>query len=264
MHSDNAPSFSSGSIKEFLLKRGIASNKSSPYHPTGNSQAERYIGIVWKSIRLSLKSNNLPLSCWETVLPNALHSIRSLLNTTTNTTPHELFFNFNRRSRSGRSLPAWLSSPGPVMLRKFLRNHKNDDLVEEVQLLDANPQYANICYRDGRESSVSLSDLSPCPQGLNSREIESRFPILDEEDPQTSPVQQGKDDLLRTTPSKPTMQRQSGDAPLINTKIPCNRTTKTLFSRPLPNQQCADRLGQLRVFHPFDMESRFLIKRGRL
>ena len=92
VHSDNAPSFSSGSIKEFLLKRGIASSKSSPYHPTGNSQAERYIGIVWKSIRLSLKSNNLPLSCWETVLPNALHSIRSLLNTTTNTTPHELFY----------------------------------------------------------------------------------------------------------------------------------------------------------------------------
>ena len=99
------------------------------------------------------------------------------------------------------------------MLRKFLQNHKNDDLVEEVQLLDANPHYANILYRDSRESSVSLSDLSPCPQRLNSREMESLFPILDEEDPQTSPVQQGKDDLLRTTLSKSTVQRQSGDAP---------------------------------------------------
>ena len=200
--SDNAPSFSLGNIKEFLLKRGVASSKSSPYHPTGNSQAERYIGIVWKSICLSLKSNNLPLSCWETVLPNAIHSIRSLLNTTTNATPHELFFNFHRSSRCGRSLPAWLSNPGPVMLRKFLRNHKNNDLVKEVQLLDANSQYANIRYRDGRESSVSLSDLSLCPQGLNSREIQCRFPILDEEDPQTSPVQQGKDVLLRSTLSK--------------------------------------------------------------
>ena len=82
-----------------------------------------------------------------------------------------------------------------------------------MQLLDANPQYANIRYRDGRESSVSLSDLSPCPQELNSREIESRFFILDEEDPQTSPVQQEKDDLLRTAPSKSTMQRKSDDAP---------------------------------------------------
>ena len=112
VHSDNAPSFLSGSIKEFLLKCGVASSKLSPYHFTGNSQAERYTGIVWKSIRLSLKSNNLLLSCWETVLSNALHSIRSLLNTTTNATPHELFFNFNRRSRSGRSLPAWLFTPG--------------------------------------------------------------------------------------------------------------------------------------------------------
>ena len=102
--------------------------------------------------------------------------------------------------------------PRPVMLFKFLQNHKNDDLVEKVQLLDTNPQYANICYRDGRESSISLSDLSPCPQGLNSRELESQFPILDKEDPQTSPVQQGKDDLLHTTLSKSTMQRQSSDA----------------------------------------------------
>ena len=155
VHSDNAPSFSSGSIKEFLLKRGVASSKSSPYHP--NCQAESRIGIAWKSIRLCLKSNNLPLSRGETVLLNALHSIRSLLYTTTNATPHELFFNFNRRSCSGRSLPALLFTPGPVMLRTILRNHKNDDLVEEVQLLDANPQYANILYRDDRESTVSLS-----------------------------------------------------------------------------------------------------------
>ena len=79
--------------------------------------------------------------------------------------------------------------------------------------MDANLQYANIRYRDCKESSVSLSDLSPCPQGLNSREIESRFPVFDEEDSQTSSVQQEKDDLLCTTLSKSTVQRQSGDAP---------------------------------------------------
>ena len=95
------------------------------------------------------------------------------------------------------------------MLRKFLQNHKNDDLVEEVQLLDANLQYSNVRCRDGRESNGSLSDLSPSPQGLNSHEIESQFPILYKEDSQTSPVQQEKDDLLRTTLSKSTMQRQS-------------------------------------------------------
>ena len=154
----------SGNLKDFLLKRGVASSKSSPYHPTGNSQVERNVGVVWKSIRLALRSKDLSVSCWKTVLSDALHSVRSLLNTTTNSTPHELFFNFTKRSPCGKSLPAWLCSPGPVMLRKFVRLHKNDDLVEEVHILDANPSYASIRYSDGREGNVSVSDLSPCPR----------------------------------------------------------------------------------------------------
>ena len=127
-----------------MLKRGIASSKSSPYHPIGNSQVERYIGVIWKAIRLALKTYNLKVSSWEAALPDALQSLRSLLNTATNSTPHELFFNFDRRSPSGKSLPAWLATPGPILLRKFVKTHKNDDLVEEVQLVDANPTYASI------------------------------------------------------------------------------------------------------------------------
>ena len=164
IHSDNAKSFVSKVLKEFLLKRGIASSKSSPYHPTGNSQVERYIGVIWKAIRLALKTYNLGVSSWEAVLPDALQSLRSLLNTKTNSTPHELFFNFDRRSPSGKSLPAWLATPGPILLRKFVKTHKNDDLVEEVQLVEANSTYASIRYADGREGTVSISDLAPCPK----------------------------------------------------------------------------------------------------
>ena len=144
IHSDNAKSFVSKELKEFLLKRGIASSKSSPYHSTGNSQVERYIGVIWKAIRLALKTYNLEISSWEAVLPDTLQSLRFLLNTTTNSTPHELFFNFDRRSPSGKSLPAWLATPGPILLRKFVKTHKNDDLVEEVQLVEANPTYMPV------------------------------------------------------------------------------------------------------------------------
>ena len=107
---DNAKSFLSGDLKDFLLKRSVASNKSSPYHPTGNSQVERYVGVVWKSIRLALRSKDLTVSCWETVLSDALHSVRSLLNTTTNSTPHELFFNFTR------TLSMWQAFTGLALL----------------------------------------------------------------------------------------------------------------------------------------------------
>ena len=41
VHSDRGASFLSKEFKRFLMERGIASSKSTPYHPTGNSQCER-------------------------------------------------------------------------------------------------------------------------------------------------------------------------------------------------------------------------------
>ena len=84
-------------------------------------------------------------------------------STATNTTPHERFFNFPSKSSHGTSLPSWLSL-GPVLLCKFVCSNKNYDLVEEVELTHANPQYAHIRYNNGCKSSVSLADLAPCPR----------------------------------------------------------------------------------------------------
>ena len=63
-------------MKEYLSQKGIATSRTTPYHPIGNSQCERYNGIVWKSIQLTLKSHSLPDSQWEMVLPDALHSFQ--------------------------------------------------------------------------------------------------------------------------------------------------------------------------------------------
>jgi hypothetical protein len=60
-------------------------------------------------------------------------------------------------------MPSWLHSPGPVLLRRFVRTSKNNPLVDQVELRDVNPMYANVRYMDGRESTVFLRDLAPCP-----------------------------------------------------------------------------------------------------
>jgi hypothetical protein len=138
IHSDLGTSFLSRELKDYLTKRGIATSRTTPYHPIGNGQVERYNGIIWKANRLALRSANLPDSRWELVLAHALHSIRSLLCTSTNATPHKRFFNFHRRSSYGVSLPSWMQS-GPVLLRRFVRTSKNDPLVDEVELTDVNP-----------------------------------------------------------------------------------------------------------------------------
>ena len=86
-----------------------------------------------------------------------------MLCTATGETPHSRFLAFTRRSHHGTSLPAWLNEPGPVFLRKFVRNGKSDDLVQRVDLIEANPMYACIKYPDGRISNVSLKDLARFP-----------------------------------------------------------------------------------------------------
>ncbi|XP_054267292.1 uncharacterized protein LOC128989427 [Macrosteles quadrilineatus] len=161
VHSDRGSSFMSGELTDFLHKYGVATSHTTPYNPRGNSQIECFNGTIWRTILLALKNHNLPVAAWEEVLQEALHSVRSLLCTATNCTPHERFFIHSRRTTNGDSLPSWLSAPGPVLLRKFVRSNKYDDLVEPVQLLESNPQYALVRRRDGSESQVSLRHLAP-------------------------------------------------------------------------------------------------------
>ena len=55
-------------------------------------------------------------------------------------------------------------SPGPVLLKRFVRNNKTDPYVYQVELLNSNPTYANIKHPSGRESTVSVCDLAPYPE----------------------------------------------------------------------------------------------------
>ena len=98
VHSDRGTSFMSKELRNFLSSRGISCSRTTSYNPQGNSQVERYNGIVWKAIITSLQTRKLPPSCWQVVLPDALHSIRSLLYTATNATLHERLFTYSHRS----------------------------------------------------------------------------------------------------------------------------------------------------------------------
>jgi transposase InsO family protein len=160
IHSDRGTSFMSEELRTFLTSRSIATSRTTCYNPQGNGQAEKYNGTVWRAVTMALLDRELPSKCWQEVLPDVLHSIRSLLCTTTNSTPHERFLGFSRRS-SGISIPTWLSAPGTVLLKRHVRHNKTDPLVDEVELIQANPQYAHIKHANGREATVSIKHLAP-------------------------------------------------------------------------------------------------------
>ena len=164
VHSDRGSSFISDGLKSFFISQGIGSSHSSPYNPRGNGQCERYNAIIWKTVQLALSDRGLEDCHWEVVLPDALHSIRSLLSTATNQTPHERFLGYSRRTASGPILPTWLLEKGKALLRRHVRPSKYDPLVDEVEIVDTNPCYARVCLPNGREKTVSLRDLAPVPR----------------------------------------------------------------------------------------------------
>ena len=178
IHSDRGSGFVSKGMKYYLNSMGINISTTTPYHPQGNGQCERLNGTIWNTVKLYAHSHELNLSEWEEILPIALHSIRSLLCTSTNCTPHERMFLFRRRPGIGydKILPTWLIQPGPVLLRNFERTNKNDVLVKRVELIEANPNYAIIKDGRGITKTVSTKDLAPAPiminEGVNDQNTE--------------------------------------------------------------------------------------------
>ena len=148
----------SAELKEFLNNKGIATSRTTAFNPRGNGQVERLNGTIWKTVNLALKTRSLAVNHWEAVLPEALHAIRSLLCTATNETPHERLFQYHRKSTTGTTLPNWLSTPGQVLMKKNIRASKYDPQVEEVELLECNPQYAHVKLADvGRLPCLFIS-----------------------------------------------------------------------------------------------------------
>ena len=64
------------------------------------------------------------------------------------------------------SIPSWLLQPGPVFIKRQVRSSKYDPLVDEVELLQANPHYAHVRYSDGRETTVAIKHLAPRGQEM--------------------------------------------------------------------------------------------------
>ena len=85
------------------------------------------------------------------LFPIALHSIRSLLCTATNNTPHERMFTHQRRAGTfggAKALLTCLTSSGKVFLRNFERSSKISHLVksEKKQENIAAMRGQNISY----------------------------------------------------------------------------------------------------------------------
>lgn len=92
----------------------------------------------------------------------ALSSVRGLLCTVTNKTPHQRMMNFQRSSIVGTVLPNFLTEQDSTILYRRQVRMKGDPLVDRVQLLETiSPHYARIKFQNGKIDTVSTKDLAP-------------------------------------------------------------------------------------------------------
>ena len=168
LHSDNGTSLVSKEVKDFLWMHGVASSNSTVYNPTGNSQVERYVGTIWKTIVLNCGERRMSLNQWNKCVNVSLDNIRSLVNTCTGKIPHDRMFGFPRKIVSidtldnvGKSRYQYL--PGDrVFIKRFVKG-KFDPLVEEVIMHNCNPNYSEVELSDGRMVKISNKNISHNP-----------------------------------------------------------------------------------------------------
>ena len=92
---DNGPQFCGEEFNSFNKERGIRHIKTSPYHPSTNGAAERFVQTFKKGMKTAKEDERDPIER----LNNFLRVYRSTPHKTTSTTPAELFFKRKVRGR---------------------------------------------------------------------------------------------------------------------------------------------------------------------
>ena len=172
IHSDRGAQFVSSEFQNVCRQNGAATSKTTPYHPQGNGQNDRYNGIAWKAIQCLLHTANRPLSDFQCVLPSSLSSIRTLINTVTKESPHDRVFCFKRGEpliRPSRSAPR-LKADNPAYLRDFVMA-KDQAPVVSVQISEVIfPHLARVSFGNVRVDTDSTSDIPRRPPDVYNEE----------------------------------------------------------------------------------------------
>ncbi|XP_069779595.1 uncharacterized protein [Narcine bancroftii] len=140
---------------------------------------ERENATMWKTVLLTLKAKDLPVSRW--------------------------------KATTCTVVPKWMMTLGPVLLWKHCRPHKVNPLVDQVELRHANPQYAFVTFPDGREDPVATRDLAPAGCVNNAEETQMS---TDQQGAQQQSLEQTSiESPQRTIPPTPEIRTMGTSAP---------------------------------------------------
>ena len=128
----------------------------------------------------------------------------------------------------------WLLTPVPVLLKRHNRSNKYDALVQEVELIEASPQYAHVKYPNGREDTVATKYLAPASKRLSHKSLDQQPTDADNMDDVES-TQDNEEQHAPTPNIRDDNVTLPGDA---NNDIPLTDSPKRDNVQCLPVNEC--------------------------
>ena len=159
-NSDRGSAFTSHELKQFLHSKDIATSWTQVITLPETVKRKNLMARYGSQSPLPSKHTNCQLTLSKTfflmrfVLCFVLTQTKPFINAC-------LFFN---ASTTGSSIPSWLATPVPVLLKRYMRLTK---LFVEVELVEANSRFVHIRFPDGREDTVDLKHLAPKKLDIN-------------------------------------------------------------------------------------------------
>jgi len=151
----------------------VRKSRTTPYHPAGNGQVERFNGIIWKTLKLRLAEKGCSENRWAEEMHFALMNIRALSSRAIGyQSPHNQFMGFTRKSTldanlapyeplNVTSLPSWLKPGNKAFLKRQPRHSKSEPLIDIVLIKEIQIQSGIPSKRSNQYDFLKASGLLP-------------------------------------------------------------------------------------------------------
>ena len=119
-------------------------------------------------------------------------------------------------------------------MKRQVRTSKMDPLVEEVELLQANPHYAHVRYPDGRETTVATKHLAPkghmevvetqpapecIPEEAENLPLDTHVSVTPDAEPSSVPEPELEPELTPVLNSEPVRRSQRVRRPVVRLNL---------------------------------------------
>ena len=121
LHSDQGRNFESGLIKQLCRMYGIAKTRTTPYHPQGNGQCERFNRTLFDLLRTLPDTQKRR---WPRVLPQLLFAYNTTVNSATGYSPYELLFGRRPHLPVDALLGRDVETPPPEDMEAWMVDHR--------------------------------------------------------------------------------------------------------------------------------------------